>query len=199
MDDLAGLILILGGARSGKSSFAETLAAQSARPVLYVATAQALDDEMKGRIRRHQQRRPVDWRILEVHQQVGKTVQVEVQADEIVLVDCVSLLVSNVILAGGEGISLEDAQPHVEAEIEELLAFARNHPAPVIVVSNEVGLGGVPLYSLGRIYQDLLGWANQRIAAAAGQVYWIIAGLPIELKKMAFCPICQCNHGPDVE
>lgn len=183
--NLAGLTFILGGARSGKSAFAETLARQSRRPVLYVATAQALDDEMRERVRQHQQRRPADWRTLEAHLQVGQAVQAMARPDELVLLDCLTLLVSNVILAAGEDVSMQEAQPRVESEVNSLLAFAQAHPAPVIIVSNEVGLGGVPLYPLGRIYQDALGWANQRVAAAAAQVYWVVAGLPIEIKKLA--------------
>lgn len=182
----AGLIFVLGGARSGKSAFAETLARRSGRPVLYVATAQALDDEMKERIRQHRQRRPTDWRTLEAHLQVGEAARAAARPDELVLLDCLSLLVSNVILAVGEDVSVQEAQPRVESEVNSLLAFAQAHPAPVIIVSNEVGLGGVSPYPVGRIYQDVLGWANQRVAATATQVYWVVAGLPVELKKLAY-------------
>ncbi len=179
------LIFVLGGARSGKSSFAEKLAMQSGRPVLYVATARALDDEMRERIRKHQERRPGHWRTLEADHHTGEAAQATVHPDELVLIDCLTLLVSNVILEEGEDVSLEVAQPRVKAEVDALLALARTHAAPTILVSNEVGLGGVPLYPLGRVYQDLLGWANQEAAAEAELVYWVVAGLPVEIKKLA--------------
>lgn len=182
---MGALIFVLGGARSGKSSFAEKLAVQSGRPVLYVATARALDDEMRERIRKHQERRPGHWRTLEADRHTGAAVQATAHSDELALIDCLTLLVSNTILEEGEDVSLEVAQPRVKAEVEALLACARTRAAPTILVSNEVGLGGVPLYPLGRVYQDLLGWANQEAAAEAERVYWVVAGLPVEIKKLA--------------
>lgn len=184
-DRLGKLTFVLGGARSGKSSFAEQLALQSGRPVLYVATARALDDEMRERIRQHRERRPGHWRTLEADLRAGEAAQAMARPEELALVDCLTLLVSNAILEGGEDVSLEAAQPRAAQEVESLLAFARIHPAPVILVSNEVGLGGTPLYPLGRVYQDVLGWANQRVAAEAEQVYWVVAGLPVEIKQLA--------------
>jgi len=181
----AKLILVLGGARSGKSAFAERLASQLGERVLYVATAQALDDEMRERIRMHRERRPGHWRTLEAALQVGEALRETAQSGEVVLLDCLTLLVSNTVLAAGENVTLAEAQPRVANEITALLEVARGHDAPVIVVSNEVGLGGVPLYPLGRIYQDLQGWANQRVAEEAVQVYWVVAGIPVDIKRLA--------------
>ncbi len=181
----AKLILVLGGARSGKSAFAERLASQLGERVLYVATAQALDDEIRERIRMHRERRPAHWRTLEAALRVGAALRETVQSGEVVLLDCLTLLVSNTVLAAGENVTLAEAQPRVVNEITALLEVARGHDAPVIVVSNEVGLGGVPLYPLGRIYQDLQGWANQHVAEEAVQVYWVVAGIPVDIKRLA--------------
>ena len=179
------LILVLGGARSGKSAFAEKLAGQLGERVLYVATAQSLDEEMRERIRKHRDRRPGHWRTLETARQVGEAIREMAHPDEIILLDCLTLLVSNSVLEGGEEARLEEAQPRVNAEIDDLLRVFQDHAAPVIVVSNEVGMGGVPLYPLGRVYQDLLGWANQQLAAEADQVYLVVAGLPVDIKKLS--------------
>ena len=179
------LILVLGGARGGKSAFAEKLAGQLGERVLYVATAQSLDEEMRERIRKHRDRRAAHWRTLEATRQVGEAIQGMAHPDEVILLDCLTLLVSNAVLEGGEEASLEEAQPRVDAEIDDLLHVFGNHAAPVIVVSNEVGMGGVPLYPLGRVYQDLLGWANQQLAAEADQVYLVVAGLPVDIKKLS--------------
>ena len=181
----AKLILVLGGARSGKSAFAERLASQLGERVLYVATAQALDDEMRERIRMHRERRPAHWRTLEAALRAGAALRETVQPGEVVLLDCLTLLVSNTVLAAGENVTLAEAQPRVANEITALLEVARGHDAPVIVVSNEVGLGGVPLYPLGRVYQDLQGWANQHVAEEAIQVYWVVAGIPVDIKRLA--------------
>jgi len=116
---------------------------------------------------------------------VGEALRETAQSGEVVLLDCLTLLVSNTVLAAGENVTLAEAQPRVANEITALLEVARGHDAPVIVVSNEVGLGGVPLYPLGRIYQDLQGWANQRVAEEAVQVYWVVAGIPVDIKRLA--------------
>jgi adenosylcobinamide kinase/adenosylcobinamide-phosphate guanylyltransferase len=185
------LILILGGARSGKSAFGERLAAQLSQHVLYVATAAALDDEMQQRILKHRQSRPAHWRTLEASHHVGPAIAQAAAPGELLLLDCLTLLVANATLEGGEEVTLDEARPRVEAEVAGLLAIARSHVGPLLIVSNEVGMGIVPPYLLGRIYQDLLGWANQRIAAQADQVYLLIAGLPVEIKHLA----AEVQHG----
>jgi adenosylcobinamide kinase/adenosylcobinamide-phosphate guanylyltransferase len=106
---------------------------------------------------------------------------------EVVLIDCLTLLVSNVLLSGGPDApepDVEVAWRRVQAEIEGLLAAQRQLQCPFVVVSNEVGLGIVPAYALGRTYRDCLGWANQALACAAGQVIWLVAGLPVDLKAL---------------
>ena len=179
MSDTAALLggrltLILGGARSGKSTYALRLAAD-APDVLFVATSEAGDDEMAARIAAHRAERPEHWRTLEVTRQLA-TALAEVSPAPVVIVDCVTLWVSNLLLA--EGVAWENAA----AELDALLAWRRAASAHLIVVSNEVGLGIVPIDALSRAYRDWLGWFNQRLAADADAVYLLVAGLPLAIK-----------------
>ena len=189
------LTLILGGARSGKSSYAERLATQHGGQVLYIATAQPLDGEMAERIADHQKKRPASWQTLEIPGAVGALLQSRMQSGtlpaDVILVDCLTLLVSNLLLAvssgAGEDLTVDEeaATALVETEVTRLLEAVRAIPAEWIIVSNEVGLGLVPPYPLGRVYRDLLGRANQRLASQADQVIFMIAGIPMHLTPLA--------------
>lgn len=202
--------LILGGARSGKSDYAEKLAAEQAAKVaigahettphepgsqprdgqvLYVATAQAWDAEMRTRIERHRAGRPAHWQTLEAARGVGQAVQVALEgvnpqrAPQVVLLDCMTLLTSNVLMELPEDISETDAMAALQAELEPLLAAYRASSATWVVVSNEVGLGIVPAYALGRVYRDVLGRVNRQLAEVADRVLFMVAGLPLALKS----------------
>lgn len=178
------LTFIIGGARSGKSSYAERLAERSGGAVLYVATAQPLDEEMQGRIQAHQQRRPAAWQTRELASDVGRQFMAAPLQAEVVLLDCVTLLVSNVLLKAAPDVDRPDtrlAQDLVAAEIEELIQAMRASEAHWLIISNEVGQGLVPPYPSGRLYRDLLGWANQRLAQEADEVIWLVAGIPIPI------------------
>lgn len=179
--------LILGGARSGKSRFAVALASQMGERVLFIATAQPLDEEMRQRIQEHRHSRPGHWRTLEVPLGVGPTLARELGQEKVVVIDCLSLLVSNLlgpryIGARPEAIDVPQAQKSVTSEIGQLVQAMDNLEANFITVSNEVGLGLVPDNRLGRVYRDLLGWANQQLAERATEVYLMVAGLPWKLK-----------------
>jgi adenosylcobinamide kinase/adenosylcobinamide-phosphate guanylyltransferase len=186
------LILILGGARSGKSTFAQELAGNlGGEHVLYVATAQAGDEEMQQRIAAHRQVRPSTWQTVEAPIDVGKAIHDALAIGPVnaVLLDCLTLLVSNVILQGAseddpDNMDESAAWERVEAELDGVLDPFRAGDMPWIVVSNEVGWGLVPPYPLGRVYRDLLGRANQRMAAMADQVYLMIAGMPVDVKAL---------------
>ncbi len=172
------LILILGGVRGGKSAFAQELAVESGGSVTFVATAEARDEEMRLRIEDHRQSRPATWRTIEAPLNPAAALAEAPPADVVVL-DCLTLLVSNLLL---QDENPEAAQQAVDNEVEALLRVFEAGSGSLIIVSNEVGMGVVPPYELGRLYRDLLGWANQRLAQSASEVYWMLAGLPIEVK-----------------
>jgi adenosylcobinamide kinase/adenosylcobinamide-phosphate guanylyltransferase len=175
---LSTIVLFPGGARSGKSARAEQYAARLERPVVYLATAEAGDEEMRARIAHHRARRPPAWRTLEAPNQPAR-VLATLDPGVVVILDCLSLLVSNLLLAHEE-----DPRPVVEAEVTAILDRARARGLTLIVVTNEVGSGIVPEYPLGRAYRDLLGYANQQVAAAAAEVYLVVCGVPVELKAL---------------
>lgn len=176
------LTLILGGARSGKSTYAEKLAAEMGSNVLYIATAQAGDEEMEERIIAHRAARPATWQTLEAPRNVGQALAAATDQPDALLLDCLTLWVTNILLV------MED-QPQaaieaaVQAEINTFLATRRQLGVPLIIVSNEVGLGLVPEYPLGRIFRDVLGRANQHLAAQADHVIFMVAGLPMTVKS----------------
>jgi adenosylcobinamide kinase/adenosylcobinamide-phosphate guanylyltransferase len=178
------LTLILGGARSGKSVYAERLAGQGGGSVTYIATAQAKDEEMAARIAQHQSKRSPNWQTLEIPLGVGAAWKAQSLQSDLVLLDCLTLLVSNIILDASPDADHPDegaATARTEAEISQLLEAIQDSEASWIVVSNEVGMGLVPPYPLGRIYRDLLGWANQQLAARAEEVVFMIAGVAMRL------------------
>ena len=181
------LTLILGGARSGKSTYAEKLAAQSGGRVLYIATAQALDPEMADRIEKHKEQRPDSWQTMEIPHGVADVLKERQTQADLVLLDCLTMLISNLILT----VTDEEFEPDedravqvVDAEIEALVAFINQSDAEWIVVSNEVGMGLVPPYRLGRVYVDLLGLTNRKVASAADEVYLLVAGMLLPLHEV---------------
>ena len=183
--DMGKLTFILGGARSGKSTYAQRLAERSGKSVVYIATAHAGDDEMSARITKHRADRPAEWTTLEIQQDIAAYLKRHPVQAELYLLDCVTLLATNILFQHTEGEVTDEqkAADGIKAEVEELLAYIRAHKADWIIVSNEVGLGLVPPYPLGRIYRDLLGMANQRLAAAADEVYMLVAGIPVPIHE----------------
>jgi adenosylcobinamide kinase/adenosylcobinamide-phosphate guanylyltransferase len=171
-------ILILGGVRSGKSAYAQHLAERCNTDVLFVATAEAGDDEMAARIAKHRAERPKHWRTIEAPRAVA-TALATVEHPITVVLDCVTLWVTNLLLAND--VTWEAAK----AELAAVIAWYHAHAVEMIVVSNEVGLGIIPGDPLSRTYQDWIGWFNQQLAAEADEVYWMIAGLPVEVKALA--------------
>jgi adenosylcobinamide kinase/adenosylcobinamide-phosphate guanylyltransferase len=178
------LIFVLGGARSGKSTYACRLAQQHGGQVAFIATATPGDAEMSARILKHQLERPKGWITREIPYGIaGMLKSTPLEADIIVL-DCITLLVTNLLLEGSRAeIDEEAAAAKVELETSELLAVIQQSGADWIVVSNEVGLGLVPPYPLGRIFRELLGRANQQLAAAATEVLWMVAGIPVPIHQ----------------
>lgn len=179
-------ILITGGVRSGKSRFAQELALKSAKRVLFVATAVAGDEEMRQRIAEHRRTRPAAWSTLEVTTQVGNEIRQKVGTAQVVIVDCITLLVSNILGQytdqTGEQIDAPLVEKEVSREISALLECVHYLDASFIMVTNEVGAGLVPANKIGRLYRDLLGKANQLLAQQADEVYLMVAGLPVMIK-----------------
>lgn len=175
------LTFILGGARSGKSSFAQRMVESDGRPALFVATATAGDEEMATRIVAHQVSRSSQWVTLEAPLSVGNAIRKAVLTDW-VLVDCITLLTSNVLMEIPEPVDEQLYQKQITQEIEELMEAYRSHAGEWVIVSNEVGLGLVPEYPLGRFYRDALGRANQMLAETADTVLFMVAGIPMSVK-----------------
>ena len=180
------LTLVLGGARSGKSTFAQRLAHARGGQVVFIATAQAGDPEMAARISAHQAERPAGWITLECPTGVAGAWKGRNLAPDLAILDCLTFLVTNLLLEAATDIDEPDesrAQALVSAEIETLLQLIQESQCDWILVSNEVGMGLVPPYPLGRLFRDLLGWANQRLAAQAEQVYYLVAGIPVPIHQ----------------
>jgi adenosylcobinamide kinase/adenosylcobinamide-phosphate guanylyltransferase len=175
-------VLLTGGARSGKSKKAQELAIKAGGPVLFVATATAGDDEMQERIQMHRKSRPKDWKTLEVTTQVGSQIAKNIGDVKMVIVDCITLLVNNIFEQFGENVESKEVEKAVTIEINELIKYMKNSRVNFIIVTNEVGLGIVPGDKVSRLYRDLLGKANQMLAASVNEVYFMVAGLPLRIK-----------------
>jgi len=186
------LTLVLGGVRSGKSRFAQDFAFRiGCDDVLFVATAEARDLEMKQRIDHHRQTRSSAWKTLEAPLKVGSAILKMEELSRVVLLDCLTLLVSNIMCSDdAQAMQLEDLLNRVELEVDTLMEAVSVRHIHLIVVSGEVGLGVVPDHAMGRLFRDLLGWANQRLAKLSTTTYWMVAGLPIDVTSLA-CSVEQ--------
>lgn len=181
------LILVTGGARSGKSIYAEKLAREQGEKVVYLATAAALDSEMKERIKVHQAARPSSWLTLEETLEVVEALKKVPPETEVVLMDCITFWVSNLMLekAGSQepsGERVKSLEEELILEGKKLVEELGKRKWTVIVVSNELGLGVVPEFVLGRIFRDAVGKVNQMLARAADEVYFLVSGIPMKIK-----------------
>jgi len=168
------LQLILGGARSGKSRLAEKLASDSALDVVYIATSQPLDGEMNERVALHRERRPDSWGLVEEPLELARVLKQNAAPDRCLLVDCLTLWLTNLLML--------DDQPRLAQERDALLQCLATLPGEIIFVSNETGLGVVPLGELTRRYVDEAGWLHQALAERCQRVVFTVAGLPMTLK-----------------
>ena len=171
---MSKITLILGGARSGKSSYALGLAMKY-KKVAFIATCLGLDKEMQERIRLHKESRPKHWKTFEEPRDLARLIGKLGNGFDCILIDCLTLLVSNLILS-------KNSQEQILEKIEELLAVLSKKKAKVIMVSNEVGLGLVPVNKLGRDFRDIAGRVNQMVARNADKVFFIVAGIPLKIK-----------------
>ena len=177
-----GITFVTGGARSGKSAYAVELAKRSGRPVVYLATAEPIDDEMRARIAKHQAERPAEWRTIEEPLELARRVEEEIESRATVIVDCMTVWLGNVLEHHDPR---EAASAYALGEVERLGSVAADRQLALIVISNEVGSGIVPADALTRGYRDLLGEVNQRLAAMAGSVVLLVSGIPVGLRSIS--------------
>ena len=170
------LILVTGGTRSGKSSFAQNLAEAEKGRKAFIATAEPLDQEMKERIILHKNERPAGWTTVEEPIHLEKTVKKCGEAYDVLLIDCLTLWVSNLL------VNKSMNEKAILKQISALVASCREVTARVIMVTNELGMGIVPANSLSRLYRDLVGKVNQQVALEADAVYFLVSGIPMKLK-----------------
>jgi len=179
------IVLVTGGSRSGKSTFAEKYAAKYGERVAYIATAQVYDKEMQYRVDLHQQRRPSSWKTYESPYEAEKAIGEAAKEYDMILFDCITLYITNTLLKDYHEEKIAYHYELVTNAIKRLIASVQESDSTVIFVTNEVGSGIVPGDALSREYRDLAGLANQLIAAAADEVYLVTCGLATEIKRNA--------------
>ena len=180
---------VTGGARSGKSTFAEKYILEKNLPKVYIATAIPFDAEMKMRVEKHREQRGKNWLTIEGYKDLGNRLKESVRDEKIVLMDCLTNMVSNLMIMEGEydwdNISksaLYKLESEIQSEVEEVLEYVDKSDIELVVVSNELGMGLVPPYALGRHFRDIAGRMNQLIAARADNAYLVVSGIPMKLK-----------------
>ncbi len=182
---MSKIIMVTGGARSGKSEFAEKLARERGVPVLYVATAKANDEEMEERVKLHRERRPVDWETMEAPEGLNERLLEKNSDDEggpcLILLDCVTVYISNFLVKNWDNWDYSK-EKEIEAEFKKVIGTINNNDLEIIIVTNEVGFGLVPEYKMGRVFRDLAGKVNKLIADSADEVYLVLAGQPKRFK-----------------
>ena len=180
------VILLLGGARSGKSHFAREYGLRNGGKVLFVATATAGDAEMRMRIAKHKKNRPTNWRTLEATTEIGTQIEANAGDAELIIIDCITMLVNNIFSRYDETQfdTFDDSvlEKAVINEIEQLQQCLKKVDASFLIISNEVGLGLVPDNRMGRLYRDILGRANQMLAQTADELFLLVAGIPLRIK-----------------
>jgi len=178
------MILVTGGARSGKSAFAEKLARESGGEVAYIATAEAWDAEMEHRIALHRSRRPSDWQTYEAPREAAEVIREAGKGHKVILFDCVTIYLSNLLCREAEPYDEAQLAALVQGAMASLIEAVQGLPeeTAVLFVTNEVGAGIVPENRLARLYRDLAGLANQQLAAAADAVYAVLCGIPLRIK-----------------
>ncbi len=181
--------LIIGGARSGKSNYAEKCAKESLKKVLYLATALVTDADMAARIEKHRESRPQDWETIELFKQFELLAEDERFLNaEVLLLDCLTIMMTNLMFDApidydvATPNEVDEIERHIWKEIDALLEISKSNDKTLIIVSNEVGMGLVPPYKLGNYFRDISGRMNQRIAAIADEVTFVAVGLPLKLK-----------------
>ena len=181
------IVLVTGGARSGKSRFAENYAIKRGNRVAYIATAGVYDEEMAYRVRLHRERRPASWQTFEAAYDAHKTIDhiSERGEHDFILFDCLTLYISNILCAAEDIADSDKNYRMVRGQIDKLLTAMERFTGSVLLVTNEVGAGIVPDNRLSREYRDLAGIANQLVAAQADEVYLVVCGLGVDIRRLA--------------
>lgn len=180
------IVLVTGGARSGKSSFAERYAKALNGKVAYIATAHVHDAEMKNRVALHRRRRPVEWVTMEAPYANEETIHEAVSCADVILFDCLTLFTTNLLLAPDAPEDFQSRTDYILSQVKAILETIRSTPTTAIFVTNEVGWGIVPDNALAREFRDIAGWVNQLVASYADETYLVVSGLAVELKSIAF-------------
>jgi adenosylcobinamide kinase/adenosylcobinamide-phosphate guanylyltransferase len=179
------IVLVTGGARSGKSSFAEKYVAKYGKRIAYIATAQIFDEEMKFRVDLHQSRRPSEWQTYEAPFDAHKAILEAGEKHDMILFDCMTIYTSNLLFSLSD---IDDSKKNYELireKFSQLIEAAKSIKGTVVFVTNEVGCGIVPDNHLSREYRDLAGLANQLVAEVADKVYLVVSGIPVDIKKIS--------------
>ena len=185
---MSNIILVTGGARSGKSNFAESLCIKQNNNTAYIATSVAFDDEMKSRVKKHQESRPKDWKTYEIYKDIDSIVKELDENYNTVIMDCVTLMVNNLMFTYGIEVDkatsdqLDELENYIRDQITKLLEAVKKTNLYFVIVSNEVGMGIVPENKLARIYGDFVGRANQLISKYSDEVYFVVSGIPMKVK-----------------
>ncbi len=184
---MGALYFVTGGARSGKSTFAQRMAEASGRPVTFIATMEPLDEELEARVARHRETRPASWTTIEAPRDLVAALR-STPTGSCVLIDCISLWVTNWLMGLGDPPALADLdqlESELDAHVRSLLAVQAAREGELIIVTNEVGGGVVPPTPLGRAYRDLLGRVNQQLSLEASRAWLLVAGRALELPSPA--------------
>ncbi|UEL49384.1 bifunctional adenosylcobinamide kinase/adenosylcobinamide-phosphate guanylyltransferase [Terrisporobacter hibernicus] len=185
---MSNIILVTGGARSGKSSFAESLCIKQNNKTAYIATSVAFDDEMKNRVKKHQEGRPKNWKTYEIYKDIYSIVEELNKNHDTVIMDCVTLMVNNLMFTQGIEVDeatseeLNELENYIREQITKLLEAVKKTNLYFVIVTNEIGMGIVPENKLSRIYGDFVGRANQLIASYSNEVYFVVSGIPMKVK-----------------
>ena len=185
---MSNIILVTGGARSGKSNFAESLCIKQNNKTAYIATSIPFDDEMKNRVKKHQESRPKEWKTYEIYKDIYSIVEELDNNHDTVIMDCVTLMVNNLMFTYGIEVDkatsqeLDELEEYIKEQIKKLMETIKKTNLYFVIVSNEVGMGIVPENKLSRIYADFVGRANQLIAKYSDEVYFVVSGIPMKVK-----------------
>lgn len=185
---MSKIILVTGGARSGKSDFAESLCKKQNNSTAYIATSVAFDDEMKSRIKKHKQSRPDNWETYEIYRDIYTIIEDISKNHNTVILDCITLMVNNLMFMSDIDIEkasseeIDKLEDYIKEQIYKLIEEVKKTDLYFVMVTNEIGLGVVPSYKLGRIYCDIAGRINQILGKLSDEVYFTLCGIPTKIK-----------------